>query len=342
MTKGSFILGEEVRKFEDEFSKFINIKYCVGLNSGLDALILALKALDIKEGDEVIVPANTFIATILAISDVKAKPIFVEPDYNFNIDPSKIEEKITKKTKAIIVVHLYGRPASMDKILEIKNKFNLFLIEDCAQSHGAKFKEKMTGTFGDIGCFSFYPTKNLGAYGDGGCIVTNNSQLENKIRLLRNYGSVKKYYHEIKGHNTRLDELQAGLLNLKLKLYPKILRNRIKIVNYYLNNINNKSVKLPAIDHNSNHVFHLFVVITSNRNDLKNFLSINGIETSIHYPVPPHLSNAYVDLGFKKGDFPVTEFLSENILSLPLFDYMTIKEARYICKIINSFKISST
>jgi dTDP-4-amino-4,6-dideoxygalactose transaminase len=338
MTKGHFILGEEVNTFELNFSKYIGIKYCVGLNSGLDALILALKALDIKEGDEVIVPANTFIATILAISEVKAKPILIEPDQEFNIDPNKIEEKITPKTKAIIVVHLYGQPAKMDKIIEIKNKHNLFLIEDCAQSHGAKYKGQMTGTFGDIGCFSFYPTKNLGAYGDGGCVVTNYIELDKKIRILRNYGSEKKYFHEIKGLNTRLDELQAGLLNVKLKLYPSLLKNRMNIANYYLKFINNPLIQLPKLDTNSNHVFHLFVIKTNYRDSLVRFLSKHNISTSIHYPVPPHLSGAFLELGFKEGSFLITENQAKSVLSLPLYDYMKISEAKYVVKIINNYK----
>jgi dTDP-4-amino-4,6-dideoxygalactose transaminase len=338
MTKGHFILGEEVNDFELNFAKYIGIKYCVGLNSGLDALILALKALEIKEGDEVIVPANTFIATILAISELKAKPIFIEPDNEYNVDPNRIEEKITQKTKAIIVVHLYGQPAKMDKIIEIKNKYNLFLVEDCAQSHGAKYRGQMTGTFGDIGCFSFYPTKNLGAYGDGGCIVTNNIQLDKKIRLLRSYGSEKKYIHDIKGLNTRLDELQAGLLNVKLKLYPSLLKNRIKITNYYLKFLKNSLIHLPKLDTNSNHVFHLFVIKTNYRDLLIQFLNKHKISTSIHYPIPPHLSGAFFELGFKEGSFPITENQAKTILSLPLYDYMKISEAKYVVKVINNFR----
>jgi dTDP-4-amino-4,6-dideoxygalactose transaminase len=339
MATGVFILGEEVQKFELDFSNYIGSKYCVGLNSGLDALIFALKALDVKEGDEVIVPANTFIATVLAISELKAKPIFVEPDSEYNLDPTKIEEKITNKTKAIIVVHLYGQPAKMENILEIKRKYNLFLIEDCAQSHGAKYKELMTGSFGDISCFSFYPTKNLGAFGDGGCVITNNKGLDSKVRLLRNYGSEKKYYHEIKGYNSRLDELQAGLLNVKLKLYPKILESRLRIANYYLERINNPLILLPKLYNDSRHVFHLFVIKTDYRDQLILFLKSKGILTSIHYPVPPHLTDAYKDLNYKEGSFPITENQSKTILSLPLFDHMTLSEAKFVVKAINAFKI---
>ena len=338
MSKGIFILGDEVKIFEESFQKYIGTQYCVGLNSGLDALILAIRALDIKEGDEVIVPANTYIATVLAITENKATPVFVEPDGNYNIDPNKIEEKITSKTKAIVVVHLFGQSAKMEKIIDLKKKFNLYLIEDCAQSHGATYKEKMTGTFGDIGCFSFYPTKNLGAYGDGGCITTNNVEIATKIKLLRNYGSSKKYHNEIQGLNTRLDELQAGFLNLKLSLYTKLLNNRIKIANYYLKNIKNKLIGLPKLQEYSNHVFHLFVIQTNNRDQFQKYLEQNGIGTVIHYPIPPHLSLAYKNLGYKRGDFPITENQSKTVLSLPLYDYMKISEAKYVVKIINNYK----
>jgi dTDP-4-amino-4,6-dideoxygalactose transaminase len=338
MTKGIFILGDEVKNFEESFQKYIGTQFCVGLNSGLDALILAIRALDIKEGDEVIVPANTYIATVLAITENKATPVFVEPDSDYNIDPSKIEEKITSKTKAIVVVHLFGQSAKMEKIIEIKRKYKLYLIEDCAQSHGATYKGKLTGTFGDIGCFSFYPTKNIGAYGDGGCITTDNIELANKIKLLRNYGSSKKYYNDIQGLNTRLDELQAGFLNLKLNLYPQLLANRIKIATYYLDNITNRFIKLPRIQEYSNHVFHLFVIQTKNRDQFQKYLEQNGIGTVIHYPIPPHLSLAYKNLGYIQGDFPITENQSKSVLSLPLYDYMKISEVKYIVKIINNYK----
>ncbi len=337
MRIGNFILGSEVKSFESEFANYIGSQFCVGLNSGLDALILALRALDVSEGDEVIVPANTYIATILAITENKATPVLVEPDNEYNINPDKIEEKITSKTKAIIVVHLYGQSAKMDKISSIAKKHKLFLIEDCAQSHGATYNGKMTGTFGDIGCFSFYPTKNIGAYGDGGCIVTNNSLLFDRIKLLRNYGSSKKYYNDIQGLNTRLDEIQATFLRIKLKYYKKNLANRIKIANYYLKNINNPLIKLPKTQSNSNHVYHLFVVECKQREKLIQFLNDKRIGTVIHYPVPPHLSKAYENLGYKKGDYPITEAYADNLLSLPLYDYMTFKEVKYVVNALNKF-----
>jgi len=338
MTKGVFILGNEVTLFENSFKHYIGSKYCVGLNSGLDALILAIRALNIKEGDEVIVPANTYIATILAITENNATPIMVEPDDEFNIDPNKIEEKISSKTKAIIVVHLFGQSTKLDKIMELKTKYNLFLIEDCAQSHGATYRGKMTGTFGDISCFSFYPTKNIGAYGDAGCITTDNPELANQIKLLRNYGSSKKYYNDIQGLNTRLDELQAGLLNLKLNMYPNLLINRIKIANYYLKNIRSNLIRLLKIQDHSNHVFHLFVIRTENRDHFQNYLEQNGVGTVIHYPIPPHLSLAYKNLRYKKGDFPITENQARTVLSLPLYDYMKISEAEYVVKVINNYR----
>ena len=341
MRKGNFILGNQVAKFEKNFSNYIGVNYCVGVNSGLDALIFALKVIGIKEGDEVIVPANTYIATVLAITQNMAKPIFVEPDNEYNIDPDKIEKCLTKKTKAIIVVHLYGQSAKMEKILELKQKYGLYLIEDCAQSHGAKYNGKFTGSFGDIGCFSFYPTKNIGTYGDGGCIVTNNLDFSQEIKLLRNYGSSKKYYNDIQGFNSRLDEIQASFLNIKLYLYNKLLSIRIKIANYYLQNIKNPFVQLPKTNPNSSHVYHLFVVKVTNREKFQRHLSLHNIDTLVHYPIPPHLSLAYKNLGYHVGDFPITEDQSNSVVSLPLYDYMTIKEAKYIVEKINSFKIDT-
>ena len=264
----------------------------MGVNSGLDALILAVRALNIGYGDEVIVPANTYIATVLGITENRATPVFVEPDEYYNLDADKIEEKITNKTKAIMVVHLYGQAANMKKIQDIAAKYNLYLLEDCAQSHGAKFEGKTTGTFGDIGCFSFYPTKNLGAFGDGGAIVTNNEKIADKIRMLRNYGSRRKYYNEIEGVNSRLDEMQAALLNVKLSHYIELRSEREKIAQKYLNEIKNPKIILPKIRKGAEHVWHLFVVQTENRDKLQNYLNENGIGTQIHYPIPPHLSEA--------------------------------------------------
>lgn len=338
LESGWYILGENVEKFETNFSQFIGSKYCVGVNSGLDALILAVRALNIGYGDEVIVPANTYIATVLGITENMATPVFVEPDEYYNLDADKIEEKITDKTKAIMVVHLYGQAANMKKIQDIATKYNLYLLEDCAQSHGAKFEGRTTGTFGDIGCFSFYPTKNLGAFGDSGAIVTDDEEIADKMRMLRNYGSKKKYYNEIEGVNSRLDEVQAALLNVKLSHYDELRTEREKIAQKYLNEIKNPKIILPKIRKGAEHVWHLFVVQNENRDKLQNYLNENGIGTQIHYPIPPHLSEAYKYLGYKKGDFPITEKQANSVLSLPIYDGITNEEAEYVIKAINDYK----
>lgn len=338
LESGWYILGQKLNKFEKEFSEFLGSKYCVGLNSGLDALILAFRALDIKEGDEVIVPANTYIASILGITENGAKPIFIDCDEFNNIDVSKIKKKINKNTKAILAVHLYGQSANMKKIKKIAEKYNLFLVEDCAQSHGAKFDEMVTGTWGDIGCFSFYPTKNIGAFGDAGAIVTNNSDIFEKINMLRNYGSKQKYHNEILGVNSRLDEIQAALLSVKLSHYNELRKERENIAKYYLENINNPLIELPKIRSGSEHVWHLFTIRTEERDRLQEYLSKNEIGTGIHYPIPPHLSKAYSYLNYKNGDFPVTESFANHTLSLPLFEGMTKDEIEYVIEIINKFK----
>lgn len=338
LESGWYILGKNVEEFEKKFADFVGTKYCVGVNSGLDALILAFRALDIKEGDEVIAPANTYIASILGITENGATPVLVEPDEYYNIDVSKIEEKITESTKAILVVHLYGQAANVKEIRKIADKYGLYLVEDCAQSHGAKYENKVTGAWGDIGCFSFYPTKNLGAFGDGGAIVTNNEKLYEKLRMLRNYGSKIKYNHEIEGVNSRLDEIQAALLLVKLKYYDEIRKWRERIAQRYLNEIKNHRIKLPKIRDGAEHVWHLFVVQVDNRDKFQKYLQDNGIETQIHYPIPPHLSNAYKRLGYKKGDLPITEFYSEHIVSLPFYDFMTDEEVDFVIEIVNKYE----
>ena len=338
LESGWYILGERVERFETEFAKFIGSKYCAGVNSGLDALILTVRALGIGPGDEVIVPANTYIATVLGITENGATPVFVEPDGYYNLDADKIEEKITDKTKAIMVVHLYGQAANMGKIKQIADKHGLYLIEDCAQSHGARFNGKMTGTFGDVGCFSFYPTKNLGAFGDAGAIVTDNEEIAERVRMLRNYGSKKKYYNEIEGVNSRLDEIQAALLTVKLSHYDELRIEREKIAQKYLKEITNPRIELPKIREGAEHVWHLFVVRTEKRDELQKYLAENGIGTQIHYPIPPHLSGAYKHLGYKEGDLPITESYANTILSLPIYDGMTDEEAEYVIKVINEYK----
>lgn len=338
LESGWYILGEQVRLFENNFKNYIGSKYCVGLNSGLDALILALRILNIGEGDEVIVPANTYIATVLAITENKATPVFVEPDEYYNINADEITKSITNKTKAILVVHLYGQAANMDKICKIANDNKLFIVEDCAQSHGATYNNRKTGTFGEIGCFSFYPTKNIGAFGDAGAIVTNDFNLYNKMKMIRNYGSLTKYYNEIQGVNSRLDEIQAAILNFKLSHYKEYLCERKEIVDYYSKNIKNNYINLPLVRRNATSVFHLFVVQTEYRNELQNYLKARDIETQIHYPIPPHLSKAYENLNYSINSFPITEKLSNTILSLPLYEGMVLDEAKYVVDCLNMFK----
>jgi len=338
LDSGWYVLGEKVSQFEREFADYVGLKHCVGLNSGLDALVLAFRALGISEGDEVIVPANTYIASVLGVTENGATPIFVEPDEFYNIDPARIEEAITERTKAILPVHLYGQSARMEEIMAIAEKHNLFVVEDCAQAHGATINGKNIGTFGDINCFSFFPTKNLGAFGDAGAIVTDSQELAEKMRLLRNYGSVKKYYHEIEGVNSRLDELQAALLSVKLKHMTELEDDRRRVAEKYLKEINNPLIELPKIKEGFKHVWHLFVVKCNRRDDLQRYLSDNGIGTQIHYPVPPHLSGAYRRSGHKKGDFPITEDYADRILSLPLYNGMKDEEVDYVIEKINTFK----
>ena len=337
LRSGWYVLGNEVENFEKEFAKYLGAKFCVGVNSGLDALTLTVRALNIGEGDEVIVQANTYIATVLAITENNATPIFVEPDEFYNIDAEKIESAITPKTKAIMVVHLYGQATNMEKICHLAKKYNLKIIEDCAQSHGEKFSEKMTGTFG-IGCFSFYPTKNLGAFGDGGAVVTDDENFAEKIKMLRNYGSKIKYHNEIEGVNSRLDEIQAALLRVKLSHLDELNEERKKIAARYLNEIKNPSIILPKIREGSTHVWHQFVVRVTNRDDFQKYLERNGIKIVIHYPIPPHLADCYKNLNHRRGNFPVAEKFADEVLSLPMFNAMTAEEIGFVVDVINKFR----
>ena len=340
LESGWYILGKNGEKFEQEFAEYVGSKHCVGLNSGLDALILAFRALSIGQGDEVIVPANTYIASVLGITENGAMPVLVEPDEFYNLDADKIEEKITSKTKAILVVHLYGQAANMIKIKEIADRYKLFLVEDCAQSHGAHFDGRMTGTWGDIGCFSYYPTKNIGAFGDAGSIVTDNQEIAGKIKMLRNYGSRVKYHNEMLGVNSRLDEIQAALLSVKLKHYDEIRCERQAIAVKYLTSIQNPMIELPIIRAGAEHVWHLFVVKVDRviRDHFQKYLAENGIATQIHYPIPPHLAEAYGYLGHKTGDFPITEQYAESVLSLPLYEGMTDDEISWVVDVINRYE----
>lgn len=338
LDSGWYVLGEELQSFESEFAAWLGVRYCVGLNSGLDALTLAFRALGVGSGDEVIVPANTYIASVLGVTENGARPVFVEPDEYYNIDPEKIEEAITKNTKAILVVHLYGQPCKMDRIMQIADLHNIPVVEDCAQSHGAAFKGKMAGTFGKIACFSFFPTKNLGAFGDGGAVATDDKDIADKVRIYRNYGSEKKYYNKVKGVNSRLDEIQAALLKVKLSHLDELNSERDGIAQKYLEGIKNPLIALPKILPGSKHVWHLFVVQTEYRDQLAEYLSSNGIGTQIHYPVPPHLSEAYSEMGYQRGSLPVTESQADSILSLPLYNKMDDRDVLYVINGINRWE----
>ena len=335
----NFILGDPVAKFEEEFAQFCQVKYCLGVASGTDALHLALRALEIGSGDEVIIPANTFVATALAVSYTGATPILVDADpENFNLDLNKIEEKITAKTKAIIPVHLYGRPMDMDKLITLAQKYNLQVVEDACQAHGATWKNKKVGSFGIIGCFSFYPGKNLGAYGDGGAIVTNDEALAEKLKMLRNYGSPKKYYHDTLGYNSRLDTLQAAILRVKLKYLPDWNNQRLghaKLYNEKLTGVGD--LILPSIDWANPSVFHLYVVRTKKRDALLKYLSDHGVQTGIHYPVPLYSLGAYKHLNRRPEDFPITEQLSQEILSLPMFAELNEEQIDIVVNLIKQF-----
>lgn len=321
---GWYILGNSVKKFEDEYSTFNKVKHCVGVSNGLDALHLALISLSIGPGDEVIVPSNTYIATVLAVSYVGATPILVEPDITtLNIDPAKIEASITPFTKAIIPVHLYGQCCQMDKIMEIALRNDLYVIEDNAQAHGATFKGKMTGSFGHINATSFYPGKNLGALGDAGAITTNDASLADKAITLRNYGSQKKYYNEVIGYNMRLDELQAAFLSVKLKYLMNATAERQQIARWYKKAFEDMPyITIPGIEDGATHVYHVYVITCDKREELQQYLAAAGIGTLIHYPIPPHLQEAYKHLNFNKGDFPIAEKIAESCLSLPLWPGM--------------------
>ncbi len=338
LNSGWYILGDKTNSFEKEFSEYVGVKYCVGLNSGLDALILAFKALNISKGDEVIVPANTYIASVLGVTENGATPVFIEPDEYYNMNPLEIEKAITERTKAILPVHLYGQPAKMEEIMTIAEKHKLFVVEDCAQAHGATINRRNIGTFGTINCFSFFPTKNLGAFGDAGAIVTNNEEFAGKVRLLRNYGSVRKYDHAIEGVNSRLDEIQAALLSVKLKHIKELEEERRRVAEKYLNEITNPLIELPKVKEGFTHVWHLFVVQCLERDALQEYLADVGVGTQIHYPVPPHLSGAYKRFGYKRSDFPITEAYAQTILSLPLYNGITEEETDYVVDRINQFR----
>lgn len=337
LRSGWYVLGKEVEAFETEFAGYLGAKYCVGLASGLDALWIAFRILGIGAGDEVLVQGNTYIASVMGITINGATPVFVEPDEYYNIDAAKLEEKVTDRTKAILVVHLYGQASNMGPIMELARKYDLRVVEDCAQSHGAKFDGKMTGTFGDIGCFSFYPSKNLGAFGDAGAIVTNDERIAEDTRVFRNYGSEKRYYNRVVGANSRLDELQAGLLRVRLSHLPELEAEKRKICERYLAELHNEKIGLPKLRDGATHIWHQFVLRCEERDELKEYLEAQGIGTIIHYPIPPHLSEAYRSLGMKRGDLPITEHYADTVLSIPLYNGMTEEEQTRVIEAVNAF-----
>lgn len=337
---GWYIQGNECKAFDKEFAEYCGTKYAIGVANGLDALILILRAYKelgvMHDGDEVIVPSNTYIASILAISQNNLVPVLVEPDINtFLLDPAKIEEKITSKTRAILPVHLYGQTCEMDAINAIAKKHKLKVIEDSAQSHGAYYKGERSGNLGDASGFSFYPGKNLGALGDGGAVTTNDEELANTIKALGNYGSHKKYENLYKGVNSRLDEMQAAMLRVKLRFLDNEVEKRRETANYYLQNIKNDKFILPTLRAQDNHVWHLFVIRTNKREELQKYLLDNGIQTLIHYPIPAHKQNAYTE--WNNDSYPVSEQIHDEVLSLPISGVQSLEDTQKITKVMNEY-----
>jgi dTDP-4-amino-4,6-dideoxygalactose transaminase len=334
-----YIMGRQLATFEQEYSAFNKVEHTIGISNGLDALHIALKSVGVGKGDEVIVPSHTYIATVLAVSYAGATPVFVEPDFfTYNIDVTKIEAAITSKTKAIMPVHLYGQACNMEAIERIAAKYKLYIVEDNAQAHGATWNQKITGSWGNINATSFYPGKNLGALGDAGAITTNDSALANKASMLRNYGSVKKYNHEVIGYNQRLDELQAAFLRVKLKYLEEWTQQRQSIAEQYDTQLNGiGDLVLPLVASEATHVYHLYVIRTSQRDALQTYLQQHGIGTLIHYPIPVHLQEAYQSLGYSKGSFPLAENIASTCLSLPIWPGMSINDIYTVCKLIRNY-----
>ncbi len=334
-----YISGEEGKRFEQAFAAFCGTRYCVGCGNGLDALTLSLRALGVGKGDEILVPSNTYIATALAVTYVGAKPVFVEPDIRtYNIDVNRIEEQITPRTKGIIPVHLYGQPAEMKRIMSIARKNGLMVIEDCAQAHGAAYHGQTVGSFGDVSGFSFYPGKNLGALGDGGAVVTNDEETAMKVRALGNYGSDYKYHHIYQGYNSRLDELQAAFLQVKLSHLERMNEERRRIAKRYMSEISNEHIVLPHVINDVKPVWHIFAIRCEQRDELANYLSSFGIVTNKHYPIPIHLQKAYADLKISEGELPVAEEISRTELSLPMYYGLSDDDVSFIVEKINSFQ----
>lgn len=334
---GWYVLGKELETFEAEFSSYIGKKYGVGVNSGQDALILAIRALGIGPGDEVIVQANAYIASVLGITENGATPVFVESDPYFGVDIEAVERAITPRTKAILPVHLYGQPCDLETLRSIADRHNLYLIEDCAQCHGATQNSRKAGTFGDVSCFSFYPTKPLGAFGDGGMVLTDHPELAERLKMLRFYGSRKKYVNEITGINSRMDEIQAAMLSIGLKHMEEETLQRQSIAKAYLTGIYHKDIELPQTRPGCSHVYHIFAIRTKRRDELAAYLAENGVQTQIHYPIPPHLSPCYKPFGYQPGSFPLTEQYAAEELSLPIYAGMPKGEVEYVIATINAF-----
>ena len=339
MSNAAFIGGPQVIGFETEFAEFCDSRYSVGVNSGTDALRFALMAVGVKPGDEVITVPNTFIATTEAISQVGAMPVFIDIDpKTYNMDTSAIKEKITKKTKAIVPVHLYGQPADMDPIMSIAKEYSISVIEDACQAHGATYKDKKAGSIGTVGCFSFYPGKNLGAYGEGGAVVTQDKEIAKKISMIRDHGQAEKYFHEIEGYNGRLDAIQAGVLRIKLKRlkeWNKARRNNAKHYDTLLSKVD--GIIIPFEANSTQSVYHLYVILLDDRDKLQKYLMDKGIATGLHYPVPLHLQKAYSYMGYREGAFPVSENAAKRLLSLPMFPELSKEQIEYVCSSIKEF-----
>lgn len=337
LRSGWYILGKELAAFEEQFAAYLNVPYCIGVNSGTDALIMAVRALDIGPGDEVIVPANTYIASVMGVTENGATPVFVEPDEYHCLDVTKIEATITERTKAILPVHLYGQACDMESICAIAEKHGLYVIEDCAQSHGAGFNGKLTGSFGTIGCFSFYPTKPCGALGDAGALVTSDPALAQKLRMMRNYGSARKYVNDFSGVNSRLDEVQAAVLQVSMKHLEEGNAYRTAVAERYLKEIHNDAVQLPKTRPGAGHVYHVFALLCEDRAGMQKYLMEQGIQTLIHYPIPPHLQQCYAHLGYGVGSFPISEAYASQELSLPIYNGLKDEEVTHIIEAVNGY-----
>ena len=336
---GMYILGGEVSRFEAEFAEYVGVKHCVGVGNGLEALHLALRAMGVGPGDEVIVPSNTYIATWLAVSYTGATPVPVEPDpLTYNLDPARLEAAITPRTRVIAPVHLYGQPAQMSAILEIAERHGLRVLEDAAQAQGARYDQQRVGGLGDAAGWSFYPGKNLGAFGDAGAVTTNDDALADRVRVLRNYGSQVKYYNEVKGYNSRLDELQAAVLRVKLAHLDEWNARRSALAEYYRENLAGTSLTLPTVPNWADPVWHLFVVRTGRRDELQRHLQDNGVGTVIHYPIPPHRQEAYAELGLGEGSLPIAEAIHREVLSLPIGPHLSREAAAQVVQAVRSFK----